>query len=491
MTNHAMNLYRAEQVRALDRYAIEHCGIHGYELMQRAGQAAFDLARQRWPDVRRMTVYCGAGNNGGDGYVIARLAKEAGIPTEVYALCAPEKLIGDAKIAYEAWGRADGHTHEYVRQKPQGLVVDAMLGTGLDRPVSGRYQSAIESINHSRLPVLAVDIPSGLHADSGLPMGQAVHADLTINFIGQKRGLYTGSGRDYCGEIHYHALGVPDAVFDSQPAEAVLSRWSDERLTFKPRARDAHKGNHGHALLIGGDSGYTGAVRMASEAAARCGAGLVSVATRAAHAALVNLGRPELMCHGVESLRELYPLLARATVIGIGPGLGQSRWAQQLLDAACESGLPLVVDADALNLLAQEPRQSDLWILTPHPGEAARLLGCPVAEVQADRFAAATALQSRYGGVAVLKGSGALVRGGQGVTSVCADGNPGMASGGMGDVLTGILTGLLAQHWPLEQAARAGVALHAALADRAAGGGERGLLAGDLFSHLREFVNPA
>lgn len=491
MKDFSKNLYRAEQVRAMDRFAIEQTGITGYELMRRAGQAAFELAREVWPEVRRMTIFCGAGNNAGDGYVVAKLAQEANLQAEVVALSDPEQLKGEALLAFQAWQRQGGQTHLGLHPKPYGLIVDALLGTGLDREVTGDYLKAIESINQSQLPVLAIDIPSGLNADSGVAMGLAVQAHHTINFIGQKRGLYTGAGRARCGQIHYHDLGVSDAVFKSQPVETRLSRWQEEQTAFQPRSRDAHKGDHGHALLVGGDAGFTGAIRLASESAARCGAGLVSVATRAAHAALINLGRPELMCHGVESAQNLTELLNQASAVGIGPGLGQSRWAQQLLDRVREIDGPMVLDADALNLLAQEPGQSTHWILTPHPGEAARLLDCSTAEIQQDRFAAVRTIQAKYGGVVVLKGSGSLVLGPSGPISVCYDGNPGMATGGMGDVLTGILTSLLAQGWDASTAARVGVALHAALADAVAQDGERGLLASDLFALMRRYVNPA
>lgn len=490
MTDFSNLLFRAEQVRQLDRYAIEETGIPGYELMKRAGQAAFNLAREYWPEVRRMTIFCGAGNNAGDGYVIARLAKESNVQAEVLALADPESLQGDARLAYEAWHRAGGQTQRFSRQKPHGLVIDALLGTGLDRAVSGPYRDAIEAINQSQLPVLAVDVPSGLNADTGVPMGVAVHAQHTINFIGQKRGLHTGAGRECAGSVQYDSLGVSDAVMHSQAAGAELIRWADERMAFKPRARDAHKGDHGHALLIGGDTGFIGAIRMAGEAAARCGAGLVSVATCREHAALVNLGRPELMCHAVESAIDLTVWLKRCTAIGIGPGMGQSDWAQQLLDRVLEASIPMVVDADALNLLAQDPRRCDHWILTPHPGEAARLLGCSTADISNDRYAAVESLQSCYGGVVVLKGAGTLISAPDSLIAVCEDGNPGMACGGMGDVLTGILTSLIAQGWPLAKAARVGVTLHSALADHAAQAGERGLLATDLFNAMRAFINP-
>ena len=256
------------------------------------------------------------------------------------------------------------------------------------------------------------------------------------------------------------------------------------------RVRASHKGDYGHVLVVGGDHGMAGAVRLAGEAAARTGSGLVSIATRRAHAASITAARPELMCHGVESAHDLRLLLQRASVVAIGPGLGQSAWACGMLAAVLQTRLPLVVDADALNLLAQEPMQCDHWVLTPHPGEAARLLGITAQQIQADRLHAVQALQQRYGGVCVLKGAGSLVCASDAMT-LCEAGNPGMASGGMGDVLTGIIAGLLAQGLSLVDAANAGVYIHATAGDRAAQEGERGLLASDLLPQLRRLVNPS
>jgi len=262
------------------------------------------------------------------------------------------------------------------------------------------------------------------------------------------------------------------------------------RAWLPPRPRASHKGDYGHVLVVGGDHGMAGAVRLAGEAAARVGSGLVSVATRLDHAAVIAAARPELMCHGVECARDLCVLLQRASVVAIGPGLGQSAWARELLAALLQTHSPLVVDADALNLLAQEPTRRDHWILTPHPGEAARLLDMTTGQIQADRLYAVQALQQRYGGVCVLKGAGSLVCA-SGSIAICEAGNPGMASGGMGDVLTGIIAGLLAQGLSLVDAACAGVYIHAKAGDRAAQEGERGLLASDLMPHLRQLVNPA
>lgn len=255
------------------------------------------------------------------------------------------------------------------------------------------------------------------------------------------------------------------------------------------RAKDAYKGDFGHVLVIGGNVGMGGAARLAAEAALRVGAGLVSVATRAAHVPAFIAARPEAMCHGVEEGADIAKLLARATVLLLGPGLGQDAWARNLYDQALASPLPKVVDADALNLLAQHPIHQDNWVLTPHAGEAARLLETSTHEIQADRFAAARALQQRYGGVVVLKGAGSIVQGAE-TTHICTAGNPGMASGGMGDVLGGVIAGLIAQNIPPDEAAQRGVLCHAMAGDLAlAEGGERGLLASDLMLYLRKLMN--
>lgn len=255
-----------------------------------------------------------------------------------------------------------------------------------------------------------------------------------------------------------------------------------------PRKPSDDKRHFGHVLVVGGDSGMSGAVRLAGEAAARCGAGLVSVATRADHAAIISAAVPELMCHGIEDSESLRLLLRRASVVAIGPGLGQSHWAQSLFGMILQSHLPTVVDADALNLLAVEPVKKDNWILTPHPGEAARLLVKTVEDVQSSRTAAASELQKKFGGVVVLKGAGTVVVNNKEVLGICDEGNPGMATGGMGDVLTGVIAGLLAQGVLPEQAARLAVCLHARAGDLAAKEGQRGMLASDLFPLMRRLL---
>ncbi len=289
----------------------------------------------------------------------------------------------------------------------EGVVVDALLGIGITGEVREHYRRAITAINAARLPVLAIDIPSGLCSDTGAIAGIAVQADVTVSFIGLKRGLLTGRGPAVCGDVLLRDLGVSAEVYGG--VQAAVERL-DLRLLlaeFPRRARDAHKGHFGHVLIVGGDIGFGGAVALAAEAALRVGAGLVSVATRPAHVAAILARRPELMVKGVESGQELEPWLDGPTVLVVGPGLGRSPWSEQLLQKAVKTGLPMVVDADALNILAEglvAPwGDTSRWIMTPHPGEAARLLGVGSAEIQRDRFGAGRALLRKFPSTLVLK----------------------------------------------------------------------------------------
>lgn len=486
------SLYQAKDVRELDRIAIEQHGITGINLMERAGLAAWDVLRTSWPAAHNIVVLCGAGNNAGDGYILARLAAEDHRSVRVLTTHQPAALKGDAKMAADKLIAQGVSCEAFAVDLLDGadVIVDALLGTGINRQVSGAFKQAIEAINASGKDILAIDIPSGLHADSGWPMGAAIRADVTITFIGLKQGLFSGEAAEYAGKVLFSDLEVPPEVYRAVASSAQRMELAQLNRLLPRRSRSSHKGHYGHVLLIGGDAGFVGAVMMASEAAARVGAGLVSCATRPEHASGISLAIPEVMSHGIQSATELRPLLERATVIAIGPGLGQSDWSMSLLSSVLESKLPVVVDADALNLIAQEPSYSDQWVLTPHPGETARLLDMKTVDVQADRFAAATACQEKYGGVIVLKGSGTVVAARDASLAVCDAGNPGMATGGMGDVLTGVIAGLLAQGLAIDDAARLGVCLHAAAADAAAQQGERGMLATDLMPWLRKLVNP-
>ena len=487
MQNLPIKLYRAVQIRELERIAIEEYGIASFDLMSRAGQATFQVLKKQYPDAQSIAVFCGSGNNAGDGYIIAKLALESDLNVCVYTVSASKKLKGDALSASQAYRSAGGAVSLFQSEQliTAEVLIDALLGTGLDRAVTGLYATVIKSINRHFAPVIAVDIPSGLQADTGNVLGLAVKADYTVTFIGLKQGLFTGQAAEYCGEICYAQLAVPEQIFTDVTASAI--RVVKNQLPL--RNRYAHKGDCGHVLIIGGDLGYSGAARLAGEAALRVGSGLVSIATRMKHAGLMNLNRPELMVHGVETPAQLVLLLEKADVIVVGPGLGLSAWAKALFNTAINTEKPLVIDADGLNLLAKSATVKSNWILTPHPGEAGRLLNCSTADIQQDRFAAVLSIQANYGGVAILKGAGTLIAS-EHQLAVSNTGNPGMASGGMGDVLAGVLAGLLAQGLSLQDAAHQGVYNHGLAADLAAEkDGERGLLASDLMTYLRQLVN--
>jgi NAD(P)H-hydrate epimerase len=484
-------LHTAAGSRELDRLAIERLGIPGFELMQRAGRQAFRMLLKYWPTPDHIHVCCGTGNNGGDGFVIAALAKARDIPVSIWQVGDPARIRGDALLARQQAERAGVPIAPFDGAAlAQGVIVDALLGTGLGGEVRQPFRDAIAAINASGLPVMAVDIPSGLCSDRGVELGLAVRAQLTVTFIACKQGLLTGRGPACSGELRFDALQLPDELLAAVPASSHRLDLGRLQGRLPRRPRDAHKGHYGHLLVVGGDHGFGGAVLMAAEAAARLGAGLTSCATRTEHLAPLLARRPEVMAAPVRSGQELQPLLARASAVVIGPGLGQGGWGEQLLQAVLATSLPLVIDADGLNLLARwsVPRR-DTWLLTPHPGEAARLLGCDNAAIGADRFAAAHALQQRYGGAVILKGSGSLVADAQGI-SVSPYGNPGMASGGMGDVLSGVLGALLAQGLSVAEAAQLGCCLHGRAGDLAAVAGERGLLATDLIPPLRQLANP-
>ncbi|WP_447753818.1 NAD(P)H-hydrate dehydratase [Pseudomonas nicosulfuronedens] len=490
MTAHAhdalpLNLYSAQQVRDLDARLIA-AGTPGFELMRRAAHAAWRALRRQWPDAGEISVLAGHGNNAGDGYLIAALALRAGWRVRVLAVGDASRLSGDAASAHgearsvgvdiEAWND---------RTELRGVLVDALLGTGLGGEVREPYASAIAAIKASGLPVLAVDIPSGLSADTGQVLGCAVKADLTVTFIGLKLGLFTADGPDHCGELAFDGLDADPALIPEACVARRLAPASLPRLSARPKT--AHKGQFGHALVIGGDIGMGGAVLLAAESALRCGAGLVSLATRAAHVSAALARRPELMARGVSSSAELLRLAGRADVLVVGPGVGREAWGRVLVSAAASLERLQVWDADALNLLAEGlvSRPSGDWVITPHPAEAARLLGSSTAEVQADRPKAACALAQRYQAVVVLKGVGSLVAAPDGRLALCNHGHPAMAGAGLGDVLSGVIGALLAQGLPAFDAACLAVWLHAC-AGEALGLQGRGLAAADLIPAVRQ-----
>jgi len=489
-------LYTAAGCRELDRLAIETQGIGGFELMQRAGRAAFRGLLDRYPGVRRIAVCCGKGNNAGDGYLVAGLAREIGLEVTVYQLGDAAELTGDA-------GRARDFAAERgvtpVSGPPDALaadvVVDALLGTGIKGELREPFAATTRVINSSGIPVLAIDIPTGVDADTGAATRDAVRASVTVTFIGRKLGLYTGPGVSLAGVVVFDDLGVPGAVY-LQVAGCPWLHYAGlpGRYRLAPRDPNAYKHALGHVVVVGGDHAMGGAVLLAAESALRAGAGMVSVITRSAHRPAILARRPEVMVVDADAAAPRRAVLDKAGVVVLGPGLGRDDWGRALLEEALGCDVPTLVDADGLHVLAEHGlAAAGPLVITPHAAEAARLLGTDVAAVQNDRPGAVRALAERVGGVAVLKGAGSLIArpgGADGeLLGVCAEGNPGMASAGMGDVLSGVIGALLGQGLAPAAAAVAGACLHAAAGDRAAALlGQRPLLALDLVDALVELL---
>ncbi|WP_113628016.1 bifunctional ADP-dependent NAD(P)H-hydrate dehydratase/NAD(P)H-hydrate epimerase [Pectobacterium peruviense] len=491
------SVFYAEWVRREEARAARESGISLWELMQRAGEAAFQVARQCYPSARRWRVLAGHGNNGGDGYVVASLALAAGVEVDVVACTSDKPLPADANLARQRWLDQGGRVEEVSAQDdvdtlwPEGidLIIDGLLGTGLSAVPREPYATLITQANAYPAPIISLDIPSGLHAETGTCAGVAICAAQTVTFIALKPGLLTGRAREQVGKLHYHSLGL-EAWLDGQtaPIRRLTAAQLPEWLT--PRSAGQHKGDNGRLLVVGGNAGLGGAVLMAADAALHSGAGLVRVLTHKQYQSAFLTVRPELMVQELttDTLRQG---LEWADVVVIGPGLGQDEWAKNALRLAENCNKPMLWDADALNLLAINPHKRQNRVLTPHPGEAARLLNCRVSDIESDRLLAATKLVKRYGGVVVLKGAGTVIASEKEEIAIADVGNPGMVTGGMGDVLSGIVGGLLAQKLSLYDAACAGCVVHGAAADwLATRRGTRGMLATDLLPVLFRYVNP-
>ncbi|HMZ76081.1 MAG TPA: NAD(P)H-hydrate dehydratase [Rhodocyclaceae bacterium] len=488
----AWPLYPVSALRAVEALALPGARP---PLMERAGAAAADLARRLLgSSAGDVLVLCGPGNNGGDGFVLARHLLQAGHRVCVVCTADPARLPADAAAARQTWLDAGGTTQTHFPAAPASgwaLAVDALFGIGLQRPPTGQYAAWIEAFNALDCPRLALDIPSGLDADSGRRLEVCVDATHTVTFIAAKPGVCTLDGPDTCGVLEIAPLGLDPEALVPAPGRTISPALFAECL--RPRRRNTHKGSFGDAALIGGAPGMVGAALLAGRAAAFLGAGRVLVGLLAADALAVDPLRPELMFRNAHGL-----LAENAGAYAIGPGLGQSDAARSITADALRLQRPLVLDADALNLVARHAELQHALtardaptLLTPHPAEAARLLACSTADIQTDRIAQALALARRFNALVVLKGCGSVVAAPDGAWWINTSGNPAMATAGMGDVLTGLIVALLAQGWPARSALLAGVHLHGCAADLccAEQGLHAGLLAGEILEPARRCLN--
>ena len=507
-------LVTAQEMRQLDRAAIEEVGIPGVVLMENAALQVVHAAEQRfgeWKD-KRVLVLCGGGNNGGDGMVVARHLAQRGAQVVAALLAEPEKVSGDARtnlvIAHNLglvcpvasledlqnlWLSADWY-----------LVIDALLGIGVKGEVRGLVAEAIRFLERCPVPVVAVDVPSGIDADTGEVCGCAIRASLTVTFGAMKIGLALYPGAEYAGEVVVGDIGIPDSLLERANIPRRLITGEEVRGWLAPRSPNSHKGSFGHVLVVGGSVGLSGAPLMAAESALRVGAGLCSVAvpqavyTAAAGAlreAMVHpLPSAEEGCLSAKSAAALIPLLKRATVAAIGPGWSTLASAHEALRELLKMvEVPCVIDADALNCIALEPTilpsTHPPLVFTPHPGEMARLMSIDTASVQANRLETALTAAQRFGAVVVLKGARSVVATPEGRVWVNPTGNPGMATGGSGDALTGAIAGFMAQGLDAERSAVLGVYVHGLAGDIAAEKlGEAGLIAGDIIRCVPEAI---
>ncbi|WP_091937354.1 NAD(P)H-hydrate dehydratase [Propionivibrio dicarboxylicus] len=486
----ALPLYRSADLRHIESAAADQ------KLMQRAGRAAADWASQLCDNGGAILVLAGPGNNGGDAFDAARRLRAAFFDVELVFPGDPERLPADAAAACKHFLAEGGRIrHAISPQRHWSLIIDGLFGIGLTRDITGPYAGLIDSANaladRDGCPLLALDCPSGLDADTGVVRGAVIRASHTLSFIAAKPGLFTGDGPDCCGNCRVAALDLDAEAI--APAAGRLVGIDAFAAHLRPRRRNSHKGSYGNAGILGGAPGMTGAALLAARAALRLGSGRVYVALLDAQAPALDPCQPELMLRRPDALHD-----AAMSALACGPGLGTSIAAKEQLVAALRQDIPLVLDADALNLLARECdlpvavalRQAPT-LLTPHPAEAARLLERSVEAIQSDRIGAAQEIAERFNALVALKGCGTVLAHPDGQWRINANGNPGLATAGSGDVLTGIIVALLAQGWDADAALAGGVHLHGAAADRLVdeGLGPVGLTAGELIDSARYCLN--
>ncbi|UCE82724.1 MAG: NAD(P)H-hydrate dehydratase [Deltaproteobacteria bacterium] len=507
-----MRAVTGEEMAGMDRIAIEVLGIPGVVLMENAGRGATEVMWRYFPDMggKRVAVLAGGGNNGGDGFVIARHLWQQRVNVVVYCLKKLGSYQGDARSNLEIIQKLDLVVEEVtesagikkLRRKlaDADLIVDSILGTGLNAPVRGFYRKVIDLVNQLGRPVVAVDLPSGLNASSGQPLGTCIQATVTATLGLPKVGLLVTPGCSFVGHLEVVDIGLPRSVIEIEDAPRIWLEASDLASLIRPRSIDSHKGSFGHVLIVGGSVGKTGAGAMAGLGAARAGAGLVTLAVPASLHGLMEVKLTEVMTEPLaetaeqtvarEALPRIQTLLEGKQALALGPGLSEHKETiQVVLELIESSSCPLVLDADAVNGLAGHlevlTRAGAPVILTPHPGEMGRLLERSAAEIQNDRLAVVQSFSEKYGVTLVLKGARTLICSSGGRLAINSSGNPGLASGGTGDVLTGLIAGFLAQGLSSFDAACLGVYCHGKAADRLAiRWGDRGMMATDLLEEI-------
>ena len=477
-----MLLYTPDAVYQLDQSAVEQDGISEIELMRRAGESVWQEISCRWPQISKITIFAGTGNNGGDAFVVAICARAHAVEVQLLVMGDLSKQSKTSQHFSNQWFEAGGETSLWQDQPLTGeLIVDGLLGIGLKRELDQGMQALIQNINSYPVPCVAIDVPSGINGLTGNPQPLAVIADLTVTFIGIKTGHKLAQGPDHSGELIFEDLGISTAARQLVPPSlAVIESCRLPSL----RRKDSHKNHFGHVLVIGGNRGMSGAVTLAARAALRSGAGMVTALVHPqcqSHLALV----PEVMVHAWDALESMIP---KASVILVGPGLGTDSETTRMMQLLQKANQPMVIDADALHTDFLNSLNSSQVVITPHPGEAARLLGCSTAEIQQDRISSCRQLADTFGASCVLKGSGSLVAS-QETMEINIRGNAGMAGAGMGDVLGGIIAALIGQGLDCYEAARTAVYLHAICAEQFAIERDQiGLVASDIIETIPQVV---
>jgi len=496
MENLPSNIYSSEVVRKIDNHAIGSIPISSYSLMLKAGQAAQIIINTHYSEAKKIVVFCGDGNNGGDGFILASLLLQNNKSVAVIRVGSNENLSEETNQALNLYLKTGGVVKKfengtsYINEFEADLYVDAILGTGISRKVSGFYLEAINFLNSSKIPIVSIDIPSGLNSDTGIPMKTAVKSSITLVLVALKQGLFLGNASDYVGQIKFDGLDIPLELYDIfRPSLRIMNSSSLPNI-LPMRLKSSYKGDNGTLLVVGGNENMGGAITLAAESALRSGVGMVKVATHIKNKDFILKRLPEVLCFGIEAKNQLANCLDDVDAVVLGPGLGRSRWSNDLYRTTMNSKLPIILDADALNILAEDSEKRDNWILTPHPGEASRLLDTNSKEIQRDRMSNIKKIANRFGGVVVLKGCNTLVMQDQESSpSVCTYGNSGMAVAGMGDVLAGIIGSLVAQNIKPIEAAFAGVMIHALAGDAESINGKKGMIPSDLMPHIRKIVN--